>query len=340
MRNFQSDGILSALQSAFSVEFGAASTPNLQHGSTNMRTIAFVTQKGGAGKSTLASNISVAAKHAGERVFVIDLDPLQSLVKWSKLRGQSEIAVEHIPASKLAKALEALEKKGVTLVVIDAPGEDSENLAAAIRAADLCVIPARPNVFDLWASEVTRAKVKEAGKEYIFLLNQIPPSQQSARVEQGAKALQAMGGLLAPMVSARVDYQEAARHGLGVAELHPSSVAAQEMRELWASVKRRLKKGATAAKAEAKQVAKADAKAPTKGAANAEPKAPAKAPAKVAASAEPKAAASVEPKAAVTAEPKAAEPKAAADSTEPKPALALAAKPAHKPSQKPARKAA
>jgi len=297
-----------------------------------MRTIAFVTQKGGAGKSTLASNISVAAKHAGERVFVIDLDPLQSLVKWSKLRGQSEIAVEHIPASKLVKALEALEKKGVTLVVIDAPGEDSENLAAAIRAADLCVIPARPNVFDLWASEVTRAKVKEAGKEYIFLLNQIPPAQQSARVEQGAKALQAMGGLLAPMVSARVDYQEAARHGLGVAELHPSSVAAQEMRELWASVKRRLKKGATAAKAEAKQVAKADAKAPTKGAANAEPKAPAKAPAKVAASAE--------PKAAVTAEPKAAEPKAAADSTEPKPALALAAKPAHKPSQKPARKAA
>ena len=307
-----------------------------------MRTIAFVTQKGGAGKSTLASNISVAAKHAGERVFVIDLDPLQSLVKWSKLRGQSEIAVEHIPASKLAKALEALEKKGVTLVVIDAPGEDSENLAAAIRAADLCVIPARPNVFDLWASEVTRAKVKEAGKEYAFLLNQVPPAQQSARVEQGAKALQAMGGLLAPMVSARVDYQEAARHGLGVAELHPSSVAAQEMRELWASVKRRLKKGAATAKAEAKQVAKAgaDAKAPAKvaikAAANAEPKAPAK----VAASVEPKAVLTSEPKTAEPREPKTAEPRAAADSTEPKPALALAAKPAHKPSQKHARKAA
>ena len=322
-----------------------------------MRTIAFVTQKGGAGKSTLASNIAVAAENAGERVFVIDLDPLQSLVKWSKLRGQSEIAVEHIPASKLVKALEALEKKGVTLVVIDAPGGDSENLAAAIRAADLCVIPARPNVFDLWASEVTRAKVKEAGKEHIFLLNQIPPAQQNARVEQGAKALQAMGGLLAPMVSARVDYQEAARHGLGVAELHPSSVAAQEMRELWASVKRRLKKGATTAKAEAKQVAKADAKAPAKAAikaaANAEPKAAPKAPAKVAVTAEPKAVEpkavepkavepkavepkAVEPKAVEpkAAEPRTAEPRAAADSTESKPALALAAKPAHKPSRK------
>jgi chromosome partitioning protein len=241
-----------------------------------MRTIAFVTQKGGAGKSTLASNISIAAGLAGERVFIIDLDPLQSLVKWSKLRGQSDIAVEHIPAAKVAKALEALEKKGVTLVVIDAPGEDSENVAAAVRAADLCIIPARPNVFDLWASEVTRVKVKESGKEYAFLLNQCPPAQQSVRVDQGAKALQAMGGLLAPLVSARVDYQEAARHGLGVGELHPSGVAAQEMRELWASVKRRLKKGATTAKVETKQAAKAEPKVEAKQAAKVEPKVEAK----------------------------------------------------------------
>jgi len=100
-----------------------------------MRTIAFVTQKGGAGKSTLASSISVAAAHAGERVFIIDLDPLQSLVKWSKMRGQSDIPVEHIPVAKLSKALEALEKKGVTLVVIDAPGHDSEfsNRRRALR---------------------------------------------------------------------------------------------------------------------------------------------------------------------------------------------------------------
>jgi chromosome partitioning protein len=216
-----------------------------------MRTIAFVTQKGGAGKSTLASNIAVAASEAGEKVFIIDLDPLQSLVKWSQMRGESDIAVEHIPLAKLSRALEALEKKGVTLVVIDAPGQDSEASCAAIHAADLSIVPARPNVFDLWASEATRVRIKEAGKEYVFLLNQCPPAQQNARVEQGAKALQAMGGLLAPLVSARVDYQEAARHGLGAAELNPWGVAAAEMRELWASVKRRLKK-IPAARAQAK----------------------------------------------------------------------------------------
>jgi len=282
-----------------------------------MRTIAFVTQKGGAGKSTLASNISIAAELAGERVFIIDLDPLQSLVKWSKLRGQSDIAVEHIPAAKVAKALEALEKKGVTLVVIDAPGEDSEIVTAAVRAADLCIIPARPNVFDLWASEVTRVKVKESGKEYAFLLNQCPPAQQSIRVDQGAKALQAMGALLAPLVSARVDYQEAARHGLGVGELHPSGVAAQEMRELWASVKRRLKKGATTAKVETKQVAKAEAKV--------EAKQVVKTDAKVETKHVAKADAKTAIKVAVSAEPKAVEPK---------PAPVSAVKPAAKPVRK------
>lgn len=247
-----------------------------------MRTIAFVTQKGGAGKSTLASNISVAASLAGERVFIIDLDPLQSLVKWSKSRENADIAVEHVPPAKLNKALDALDKKGITLVVIDAPGSDSEELNAAIKAADFCVIPARPNVFDLWASEVTRVAVKKSGKDYAFLLNQCPPAQQSARVEQGAKALEAMGGLLSPMVSARVDYQEAARFGLGVSEHNAEGVAAQEMKELWSSVKRRLKKqqaGKIEAKAEATTEAKAT-KAEVKPAAKAAPKVEAKAAAK------------------------------------------------------------
>ncbi len=151
--------------------------------------------------------------------------------------------------------------------MIDAPGLDGEHFAAAIRAADLCIIPARPNVFDLWASNVTRAAVKDASKDYVFLLNQCPPAQQNARVEQGAKALQAMGGLLAPLVSARVDYQEAARSGLGVGEYNPGGVAADEIHELWGSVKRRLKKGAPAAKPakiEAVPSVKPDAKAAVK----------------------------------------------------------------------------
>lgn len=279
-----------------------------------MRTIAFVTQKGGAGKSTLASSIAVAARRAGERVFIIDLDPLQSLVKWSQAREATDVPVEHVPPAKLGKALAALEKKGVTLVILDAPGADSEFSDAAIRVADLCIIPARPNVFDLWASELTRANIKDKKKDYAFLLNQCPPAQQNSRVEQGVQILQTLGALLTPLVSSRVDYQEAARLGLGVSELNPDGVAAQEMRDLWASIKKRLKKGAAPAKP-----AKAEPEAKAKADAKPEPKTEAKA-AKIVAKAEPK----------QDAKPEATKEPAAAPAVTEKPAAKAPAKPAVK----------
>ncbi len=208
-----------------------------------MQVIALVTQKGGSGKSTIASSLAVAAHEAGERVFIIDMDSQASLVKWFKVRDRKDIAVESIQPGKLNAALKALEKSGITTVIIDTPGAESSASEAAMKAADLCIIPARPNVFDLWASENTRKALKANKREFVFLLNQCPPAQQSARVEEGAAVLEAMGGLITPMVSSRVDYQEAARQGLGVTELHASGIAAEEIRKLWKSVKRRMARG-------------------------------------------------------------------------------------------------
>ena len=58
-----------------------------------MKSIAFVTQKGGAGKSTLATSVAVAAHESGERVCLIDLDPQATLSTWGKTRGQNDIPV-------------------------------------------------------------------------------------------------------------------------------------------------------------------------------------------------------------------------------------------------------
>jgi chromosome partitioning protein len=205
-----------------------------------MHIVALVTRKGGAGKSTLASNLAVAAHLSGQRVFICDLDPLQSLVKWSRVRDAIDIPVEHIPGDKLRRALAALEENGVGLVVIDTPGADAACCADAIEAADFCIIPTRPNILDIWASEETIARVKAAGKDYAFLLNQCPPVRQASRVARGAESLQEFGALLAPMISTRVDYQEAVRLGLGVNELRPRGAAAAEMTQLWAAVQCRL----------------------------------------------------------------------------------------------------
>ena len=73
-----------------------------------------------------------------------------------------------------------------------------------MKVADLCLIPARPTIFDIWSSEVTRGKLKTLAKEFAFILNQCPPMQESQRVMDGASALESMGGLLRPLIASRV----------------------------------------------------------------------------------------------------------------------------------------
>jgi len=205
-----------------------------------MRTLAFVTQKGGAGKSTLASSLAVAASEAKEKVCVIDMDPQGSLINWAKTRGTNDVEVVASGAARLPATLAQLKARGTTLAIIDTPGAEGPASSAAMVVADLNVIPSRPSMFDLWASAKTRAALKEVGGEFVFLLNQCPPAQQTARVRDGVETLEEMGALISPLVLSRVDYQEAARLGWGVSELNPAGAAAEEMRSLWLSIRRRL----------------------------------------------------------------------------------------------------
>ena len=191
----------------------------------------------------MASSLAVAAFEQGERVCLVDMDPQATLLTWSKTRGLDDLPVVAAGAARLSTLLDGLESKGFTLVVIDTPGAEGAASLAAMRAADLNVIPSRPSVFDLWASAQTRAALKETRSDYVFLLNQCPPAQQTARVDDGVAALEELGGLVSPLVLNRVDYQEAARHGWGVTEINPHGAAAEEMRTLWSSLKRRLARG-------------------------------------------------------------------------------------------------
>jgi chromosome partitioning protein len=205
-----------------------------------MRTIAFVSQKGGSGKSTIASSLAVAAYEMKEEVCVVDMDPQGSLARWAKTRAAEDIDVVASGAARLPALLASLEREGVTLAILDTPGAEGAASSAAMRVADLNIVPSRPSMFDLWASARTRAALEEIGAKFVFVLNQCPSAQQTAHVQDGVEALEEMGGLIFPLIVARVDYQEAVRHGWGVTELNPYGAAAQEMRGLWQSINRRL----------------------------------------------------------------------------------------------------
>ena len=210
-----------------------------------MRTLAFVTQKGGSGKSTLASSVAVYAAEQGERVCLVDIDARATLIDWAKVRGLDDIPVVASTPQKLPALLESLEKSKTTLAILDTPGAEGQATAAAMKAADLCIIPARPSVFDLWASATHAPRSRSTAAISSSFSTNVRPRSKARASPKGSRRSKTWARLLSPLVQARVDYQEAARHGWGVTELNANGAAAEEMRALWSSIKRRLNKAKT-----------------------------------------------------------------------------------------------
>lgn len=205
-----------------------------------MRIMALVTQKGGSGKSTLSASLAVEMQARGETVFLVDMDPQRSLATWARGRTDRRLAGAAVGPGQLAEVLASLAARGVTLAIIDTPASLSAASEAAMKAADLIVIPVRPTVFDIWSSEATWQRVRALGRDCAFVLNQCSSLQGSRRVREGAAALEAMGGLLQPLVTARVEFQDAMQRGLGPTELDPNGPAAAEIRQLCDSIRRRM----------------------------------------------------------------------------------------------------
>ncbi len=163
-----------------------------------MDTIVFASHKGGCGKSILAACLAVAAQAAGERVFVLDLDPKKSLVRWSAKRKDRNLPVRAVSSAKLPAALSVLVKRQVSLVILDTPSFESPASLAAMEFADLSIVPVRPGTFDIWASEVTGRKLKLLDKEFVFVLNQCSPVPQALHVQEYDRCARSRRHPLAP----------------------------------------------------------------------------------------------------------------------------------------------
>ncbi len=108
-----------------------------------MRTIAFLTQKGGTGKTTLTASLAVAAADAGERVIAFDLDPQASLVHWGERRAASvakKVLIEPLERDRLSRLdaiLQGVSGAGFSLALFDTAGADAASIRLVTDVADL-----------------------------------------------------------------------------------------------------------------------------------------------------------------------------------------------------------
>src|SRR3954451_2830176 len=207
-----------------------------------MYVLALVTQKGGSGKSTLAVGLAVAAMEDGDRVAFLDADPQGTISKWKERRGHPYPRVNRVAdPAEIEQALSRLEAEGNWLAIIDTAATHNAMAMRAIAKADFCLIPVRPSPADIEAAIPTLI-VRRLNREFAFVLNQTPP--RGCRLSEAATSLNSLGVLALPFVGQRNDHQDALGTGLGVTEFAQAGRAAQEIRELWRWVLRKLTEGA------------------------------------------------------------------------------------------------
>lgn len=196
-----------------------------------MPIISFVTQKGGSGKSTLAINCAVAAEQAGRRVMLLDMDEQRTAEQWFQARKAETPQIITLQSAELQGALELARIKKFDWVLIDTPGRDTPGTSAAIRAADLCVIPCRPSPADIQAIKPTVEAVRRANKAGAVVLMQTPA--RSYRVEEAQDGLSKLMSVCPINIVSRAVYQDALGAGYGVTEFDPHGKAAEEINQLW-----------------------------------------------------------------------------------------------------------
>lgn len=201
--------------------------------------IAVLNQKGGAGKTTLATNLACSATRQGRRVLLADSDPQGTARNWRDAGPENGPfpAVVGADTEKLGDALSEI-APAFDLVVIDGPpgvGQEGPGAltVAALKAADLVLLPVRPSAADIWATsdlaELVVTRRDAVGRpDGAFVV-----TQADARTNLAAEIEGALSGYELPTLGARlgdrVAYPEALGAGLSVMDLEPSGKAAQEI---------------------------------------------------------------------------------------------------------------
>jgi chromosome partitioning protein len=200
-----------------------------------MFTVAIIGQKGGTGKTVAAIGLAVAATRAGLSTVLVDLDPQATAAKWKDRRADENPAVVSAQASRLLPVLDASRKAGADLVVIDTAGRNDDSALAAVRAADLVLIPCRPHMVEIETLAAVKDLVMLAGNPAAFvLLNGIHPTATKQADEARDLVKSAFGFECCPVhLCHRSAYAEAPTTGKTPQELDPDGKAALELQRLF-----------------------------------------------------------------------------------------------------------
>lgn len=184
--------------------------------------------KGGSGKTTIATHLSILRSQHGSDVLLIDADDQETSFDFSSLRNTNKDKLPEYTCIKLSgKAVrsEILKMKSkYDDIIVDAGGRDTVNQRAALSIADILIVPFVPRSFDLWTLENVSNVVNEIQqinpllKSYVFLNK---ADSRGYDNEEAQDMMQEHGNIitLPIMICNRKAFGNAAAEGKAVNEL-------------------------------------------------------------------------------------------------------------------------
>ena len=192
-----------------------------------MKAILVANPKGGAGKSTLATNLAGYFAHQGGQVMLGDVDRQQSARAWLGVRPA---AVPPIASWDIRDGQPARPPAGTTHVVLDTPaGLHGKLLDRVLKPVRRVIVPVQPSLFDILATRqfletLLSEKVVRKDKTFVAVVGM----RVDARTRAAAELERFLAQYDLPVLAYLRDtqaYVQAAAHGLTLFDLPPSRVA-------------------------------------------------------------------------------------------------------------------
>ena len=208
-----------------------------------MKVIAVLNQKGGSGKTTIATHLARALQLAGADVMLVDSDPQGSARDWAAVREDQPLTVVGIDRPTIDRDVKAIGRRD--FVVIDGAPQAADLAVSAIKAADFVLIPVQPSPYDIWATAdlvelvKQRIEVTDGRLQAAFVVSR---AIKGTRI--GGEVAEALAGYELPIlesrITQRVSYPGTAAAGTTVLESEPEGDAAREVQALAAEIKSKL----------------------------------------------------------------------------------------------------
>ena len=200
-----------------------------------MKIIALLNEKGGTGKSTIATNLASALHLRGRRVVLVDADPQGTSRDWRSASPEG-IDLPPVVALDRPEMLQSLASIQADLVVIDTPAKAEKMTAAVVRIAQTALVVIKPSGADIWASaaavKLIQQKIDVGGRiDAGFLVNRVSGVSKLSKEVLTGEWNDYGVSMLEHSIGNRVVFAQALTDGLSVYNLADAH-AKQEMNQL------------------------------------------------------------------------------------------------------------